>query len=305
MFGIRYIEKSDESPCGKVLGLIFEEASWLYGDDEFPFKFEIYINEDCIWTTDLYPGMWASWDTLDNDNFIAVIKDNKNGIISQFKYDVWVNRNATEQFFDTWINKNPNSKGIVIGTHDGITGEWVKHVKNKSTSVVLVEASKKQFDELVQNYLNFDNVSFRNNLITGNGGNIKFYEFGSGLTNTISESHYKGHVKDGEEVTIVNMDSVSINDLIIQEKLEYDLDWIHLDTESIDDEIIMSLNFDKIVKPKLIVFETINFSKERLGDSKRIDKLFDWLESNGYKVKYDYWNSFAFLIPHPNSLRSI
>lgn len=303
MFSIRFIDKSDEAPCGKVLGLVFEEASWLYGN-ESPFKFEILRDGDCIWTTDLYPGMWGSWDTLDNDNFIAIIKNNKGKIISEFKYDVWVNRNATEQFFDTWINKNPNSKGIVIGTHDGANGGWVKHIKNKSTSAVLVEASKKQFDELTQNYLNFDNVSFRNNVITGNGGNVKFYEFGIGDANTISESHYKGHVKDGDEVVIVDMISVGINDLIIQEKLEYDLDWLHLDTESIDDEIIMSLDFDKIVKPKLIVFETINFSKERLGNSKRIDNLFDWLESNGYRVKYDYWNSFAFLIPDPNSLRS-
>ena len=295
MFSIRFIDKSDEAPCGKVLGLVFEEASWLYNDDELPFKFEILVMGESVWTTDLYPGMWASWDTLDNDNFVAVIKDGSGNIVSQFKYDVWVNRNATEQFFDTWINKNPNSKGIVIGTHDGTTGEWVKHVKNKSTFAVLVEASKKQFDELVENYLNFDNVSFRNNVITGKGGDVEFYEFGSGLTNTISESHYKDHVKDGEDVTIVKMSSVGVNDLIIQEKLEYDLDWLHLDTESIDDEIIMSLDFDKIVKPKLIVFETINFSKERIGSSERIDKLFGWLESNGYSVKYDYWNSFAFL----------
>ena len=91
------------------------------------------------------------------------------------------------------------------------------------------------------------------------------------------------------------MDSVSINDLILQENLQDTLDWIHLDTESIDDEIIMSLDFNKVNKPKLIVFETINFSKERTGNSERIDKLFDWLHSNGYKVKYDYWNSFAFL----------
>ena len=295
MFSIRFIDKSDEAPCGKVTGLVFEEASWLYGDDELPFKFEILVMEKSVWTTNLYPGMWASWDTLDNDNFVAVIKDVNGNIVSQFKYDVWVNRNATEQFFDTWINKNPNSKGIVIGTHDGTTGEWVKHVKNKSTFAVLVEASKKQFDELVENYLNFDNVLFRNNVITGKGGDVEFYEFGSGLTNTISESHYKSHVEDDEKVVIVKMSSVGINDLIIQEKLEYDLDWLHLDTESIDDEIIMSLDFDKIVKPKLIVFETINLSKERIGNTDRIDKLFGWLESNGYSVKYDYWNSFAFL----------
>ena len=295
MFGIRFIEKSDESPCGKVLGLVFEEASWLYGEDEFPFKFEIFRDKKCIWTTDLYPDMWASWDTLDNDNFIAVIKDNRDKIISQFKYDVWVNRNATEQFFDTWINKNPNSKGIVIGTHDGTNGGWIKHIKNKSTCAVLVEASKKQFDELTQNYLNFDNVSFRNNVITGNGGSVEFYEFGIGVANTLSESHYKSHIQDDEEVIIVNMESIGINDLITQENLQHNLDWLHLDTESIDDEIIMSLDFNKINKPKLIIFETINFSKERIGNNDRIDKLFGWLESNGYRVKNDYWNSFAFL----------
>jgi FkbM family methyltransferase len=303
MFSIEYVDKCEESPTGKVVGRIFEEVSWLYNENEFPFKFEILSNENTVWSVELYPDMWASWDTLDTDNFVAIIKNNKNEIISQFNHDIWVNRNATEQFFDTWINMNPNSKGIVIGTHDGTTGEWVKHVKNKSTHVVLVEASKKQFNELTQNYLNFNNVSFRNDVITGDGGNVKFYEFGLGYTNTLSEAHYKKHINN-DELNIVNMVSVSINDLIIQEKLESDLDWLHLDTESIDDEIIMSLDFDKIVKPKLIVFETINFSKERTGSSERIDKLFNWLELNGYRVKYDYWNSFAFLIPHPNSLRS-
>ena len=91
------------------------------------------------------------------------------------------------------------------------------------------------------------------------------------------------------------MDSISINELILQENLQDTLDWLHLDTESIDDEIIMSLDFSKVIKPKLIIFETINFSEERTGSSERIDKLFDWLKSNGYKVKYDFWNSFAFL----------
>jgi len=298
MFSIRFIDKSDDAPCGKVTGLVFEEASWLYGEDELPFKYQILRDGECLWTTDLYPGMWGSWDTLDNDNFVAVIMDGRGKIVSQFIYDVWVNRNATEQFFDTWINRNPNTKGIVIGTHDGTNGGWVKHIKNKSAFAVLVEASKKQFDELVENYLNFDNVSFRNNVITGKGGDVEFYEFGEGTANTISESHYKSHVNEGDDVTIVKMSSVGINQLIIEENLQHNLDWLHLDTESIDDEIIMSLDFNKIVKPKLIVFETINFSKERIGSSKRVENLFDWLVLNGYRVKYDYWNSFAYLIPN-------
>jgi hypothetical protein len=295
MFELKYIEKSTEAPNGKVLGKVYEETSWLYDENELPFIFEVSGGGKIIWSTNLYPNMWASWDTVNNDNFVVVIKTKHNEIISEFKYDIWVNRNATEQFFETWIKKNPNTKGIAIGTHDGTSGEWVKHVKNNSTYAVLVEASKKQFDELTQNYSNFDNVSFRNNVITGDGGNVNFYEFGDGYTNTLSETHCKKHVFDNEEIVVVNVDSISINDLIIQENLQDTLDWLHLDTEAIDDEIIMSLDFSKVIKPKLIVFETINFSEERTGSSERIDKLFDWLKSNGYKVKYDFWNSFAFL----------
>ena len=81
----------------------------------------------------------------------------------------------------------------------------------------------------------------------------------------------------------------------VSPNLQNNLDWIHLDTESIDDEIIMSLDFTKINKPKLIVFETINFSEERTKSRLRIDTLFNWLQINGYKTKYDYWNSFAYL----------
>ena len=295
MFELKYIEKSTEAPNGKVLGKVYEETSWLYDENELPFIFEVSGGGKIIWSTNLYPNMWASWDTVNNDNFVVVIKTKHNEIISEFKYDIWVNRNATEQFFETWIKKNPNTKGIAIGTHDGTSGEWVKHIKNNSTYAVLVEASKKQFDELTQNYSNFNNVSFRNNVITGNGGNVNFYEFGDGYANTLSETHCKKHVIDKEEIVVVNVDSISINDLIIQENLQDTLDWLHLDTEAIDDEIIMSLDFSKVIKPKLIVFETINFSEERTGSSERIDKLFDWLKSNGYKVKYDFWNSFAFL----------
>jgi hypothetical protein len=138
-------------------------------------------------------------------------------------------------------------------------------------------------------------VKVRKNVITGDGRDIEFYEFGSGHANTIDKTHCKLHTGNGENVNVVRMNSVSINDLILEENLQNNLDWIHLDTEAIDDEIIMGLNFSIIKKPKLIVFETINFSEERTGDSTRIDKLFNWLNSNGYKVKYDYWNSFAYL----------
>jgi len=296
MIGIEYIEKGIGTPNGQIIGRMFEEASWIYDENELPFVFEVFKNGISTWTSDLYPDTWASWHILENDDFMAVIKNKKGDIVSKFVLDIWTNRNATEQFFDTWINKNPNSKGIVIGTHDGTEGEWVKHIKNNSSSAVLVEASDKQFNELSKNYSTFNNVRVRKNVITGDGGDVKFYEFDEGYANTINEYHFKIHVSDDKSVNVVKMSSVGINDLILQENLQDDLDWLHLDTESIDDEIIMALDFNIIKKPRLIVFETINFSEERTNSSERIDTLFNWLYDNGYKVKYDYWNSFAYLI---------
>lgn len=295
MIGIEYIEKSPHTPNGQVIGRIFEEVSWMYNEDELPFTFEVFNKGKSVWTSNLYPNSWASWHILENDDFMAVIKNKEGKILSKFVLDIWTNRNATEQFFDTWISRNPNSKGIVIGTHDGTSGEWVKHVKNQSTSVILIEASDKQFKELNENYLKFNNVKLRKDVITGDGRDVKFYEFGSGHANTIDENHCKLHTGGGENVNVIKMNSVSINDLILEENLQNNLDWIHLDTEAIDDEIIMSLDFTKINKPKLIVFETINFSEEKTKSRLRIDTLFNWLQINGYKTKYDYWNSFAYL----------
>ena len=295
MFSIRYIEKSNENPVGQIYAKIFDEASWIYKDEEFPFSFEVWLKDKLVWNCNLEQNTWASWNCLDNDGLKAFIKDKDKNIISYFKLDPWTNRNATEQFFDTWIMKNPNSKGIVIGTHDGTDGEWVKHVKNNKANAILVEASKQQFDKLVYNYEGLDNAKLINEAITSDGRETVFYEFGSGHANTFDKVHYENHISGGEKVSIRNVKSISINDLIIQENLQNNLDWIHLDTEAIDDEIIMGLDFSRIKKPKLIVFETINFSKERTGDSTRIDILFDWLKLNGYLVKYDYWNSFAFL----------
>jgi FkbM family methyltransferase len=295
MFSISYIEKSREAPNGQIYAKIFDEASWIYKEDEFPFTFEVWLKDKLIWNCNLAPNTWAAWNCLDNDELKAFIKDKDKNIISYFKLDPWTNRNATEQFFDAWILKNPNSNGVVIGTHDGTSGEWVKHIKNNKANAILVEASKQQFDKLAYNYNGLDNVKLINEAITSNGRETEFYEFGLGHANTFDRVHYENHVSDGEKVSIRNVRSVGINDLITQENLQDNLDWIHLDTEAIDDEIIMGLDFSKIKKPKLIVFETINFSKERTGDSTRIDALFDWLRSNGYNVKYDYWNSFAFL----------
>jgi len=294
MFSIRYIEKDKKTPNGQIFCEIFEEASWIYSDEDLPFIFEILEEDKSIWRKELSPNMWASWHCEKNENISASIRDKKGNVLSGFYLDIWVNRNSTEQFFDTWVSKNQTPNGIIIGTHDGTSGEWVKHVRKNSVNVVLVEGSEKQYDSLVKNYCGKKNVKFRNDVVTPSGGFVNFYEFGDGFANTTNKNHFERHKNDSKSEILIK-ESIGINDLIIEEGLESKLDFLHLDTESIDDEILMALDFKRIKKPKLIVLETINFSEERTGNSDRMNKLSSWLYSNGYKFKYDYWNSFAFL----------
>ena len=113
MFGIRFIEKSDECPTGRIMCEIFEEASWLYNENELPFKFEIIQGENLIWSTELYPNMWASWNNLQEDNFIAVIKNNDDKIISQFNHDIWVSVAVEDDKWFYGIKKIFNQYGVI------------------------------------------------------------------------------------------------------------------------------------------------------------------------------------------------
>lgn len=296
MISINYLDKDINNPNGQIIANVYDEAEWIYDKEDFPFVFEVWNSNKLTWSCELYPDYFASWDCLDPHELEVFIKDAHGNIISNFKLDPWVNRNSTAQFFEKWSSKNPNANGIVIGTHDGTSGEWIQHVKNTKGKTVLVEGSSDTFKQLVNNYKSIlSDISFRNEVITSDGRTVQFFEYGSGEANTVNPDHFNKHVKETDTASVISTKSVSINDLIIQEGLQENLDWIQLDTESIDDEIIMGLDFSKVNKPSLIVFETINFSHERTGSYDRIDKLFHWLKYNGYLVKYDYWNSFAYL----------
>ena len=48
MFSISYIEKSSELPNGQIHAKIFDEASWIYKKDEFPFSFEVWLKDKLI-----------------------------------------------------------------------------------------------------------------------------------------------------------------------------------------------------------------------------------------------------------------
>ena len=82
---------------------------------------------------------------------------------------------------------------------------------------------------------------------------------------------------------------MGINELLLSNQFD-DLDWLHIDVEGIDDQLIMALDFNKIKKPKIIIYEKVN-NIDR-------EKLEEFLHSNGYNIWVDVnngLNDIAFL----------
>lgn len=159
------------------------------------------------------------------------------------------------------------SNGLVIGTHDGRFGHWIYPIKHQLSNGVLIEGGKKQYDLLVENYKKFSNVRLLNHIVTSDGRDVVWYEGGKGYSDTIVDGLIDRFVVD-EPIYKYNKESVCINEIIG----DNDFDWVHLDVEGSDSELILSMKS----KPNIIIYESMNLNNYQSNE------LSKWLIKNNY-----------------------
>jgi FkbM family methyltransferase len=249
-------------------------------NENTPFTLNIkkHVSGEIQWSTILSDNWYATYPNT--EMFDVELRDSKNNIVYTKKWDVMEHGN---HFYKSlWIyNKSLISngkfpKGLVIGTHDGEFGEWVPIVLKNECQVVLVEASDKQFGVLNKNYGNRSLVTLVNDLVTPNGGEVEFFEGGEGYTNTIVEDVIRHWEK--EEIKSTKRDSISITDLIL-EKCGGQIDWLHLDVEGLDSQLIMGIDTTRVNLPKFIIFEDYNLSEEKKKE------IYNWFYNEGYDIR--------------------
>jgi len=265
-----------------------DDINFFFPEDNLPLKVEIFRTHggSMIYEVDLNPGhkCWYSW----FDGCTLKLSTSKGIEVGRVQWNSLEHGTQSEIAFDLWCASNLNTKGVAIGTNDGSTGEWVHLYQRQFFSkMLLVEASIDTFSKLKQNYNN-PNVTLLNKLVTPKGGKVKFYEAldGEGYTNSVDKEHLLNFHSNIQEV---EKESIGINELLIENKFD-NLDWLHIDVEGIDDKLIMALDFNKISKPKVIIYERIN----SIDNS----KLEDFLHLNGYTIWVDDsegFNNIAFL----------
>lgn len=245
-----------------------------------PLKLNIkkHVSGDIQWSTNLNDNWFATYPNT--EMFDVEILDSKGRLVYNKVWDIMEHGNYF--YKSLWLyNKSVLSrgkfpKGLVIGTHDGEFGEWVPIVEKRECDVVLVEASDKQFNKLKINYRKNSLVKPIQNLITPNGGEVEFFEGGEGYTNTVVENVIRHWEK--EEVKSTKRPSISITDLILTE-CDGLIDWLHLDVEGLDAQLIMGIDETKVTLPNFIIFEDYNLTQDKK------DEIYSWLHNRGYQTK--------------------
>jgi len=251
-----------------------KQVSMLYN---LPLTLNIksHVSKKIVWDCKLEDNYWA---TYANDSIFDIeIKDANNNTIIYREFNILEDGSHLDKALYLYCSTLNNPKGLAIGTHDGEFGEWVIPVLEGKTQAVLVEASSPQFEKLTSNYNKTLSVQLIQTLVTTDGSKVEFFEGGKGYTNSVKENVIRSW--ETEEISSNLRKSISINDLINQVSSDKKLDWLHLDIEGYDAEILKAVNVDLL--PNFIIFEHNNLSME---DKLRLE---NYLIDLGYYLNRD------------------
>ena len=165
---------------------------------------------------------------------------------------------------------------IQIGANDGlrfdILNQYIKKYKIKS---ILVEPIKKTFDDLVENYKNYNNVIFENVAISVNNQISHLYKIDHSKEEKYKSEHFKGimsfdkghlikHGVKKNDIVKEEVKSISINNLIKKHKLNK-VDLLFVDAEGYDADIIEDFLKTSLMRP-IIIFEYLHVSNKKFKD---------------------------------------
>lgn len=229
----------------------------------FPLKFQAVqlVTNKIVWEAELNLNSWASWNSIRDVNFRVVTKNDI--ILKEINYDYSNENLDIYEFWDYFCRINKKSTGLILGAGDGTWGEWVIPVNREKINCHLVEATDSTFLKLKEAYSYNFNFKLHNYLISIDGLEYKFYEgdHDDGL-NTINHDYLK---KINGEVSsnFVIKKSKSILELL---KEIGKIDWIRVDLEGIDYEILKKIPTAYLKSLIMIQYEHLYLSDDKINE---------------------------------------
>jgi hypothetical protein len=242
-------------------------------------RFKKSITGEEVWSSPLSPGTWVSWGGAETP-YDVVLTTPSGKTVFEHKYSVPQHGDSIEKLMWHFLRSlNHKPKGLVIGCHDGTFGHWTYPVILGMTDAVLVDGSKAQCEVVVRNYGHLPFVKFIHDIITTDGEEVEWFEGGEGFTDTIYKPVINIFLTD-DKIKQTHRTSTAINDLI-EKEFNGKLDWLHLDVEGIDGDLILALK----TEPTLIIFEVMHIKQPQYYE------ILDWAQEHEYRLFNDGGNA--------------
>jgi FkbM family methyltransferase len=190
---------------------------------------------------------------------------------------------------------------VQIGANDGRQHDPISsYVRYYQWRGVLVEPVKDYYDELVANYSDCPNLKFVNAAISAEEGTTTIYrvnparpglpKWRQGIASLKKDHHRRSCTPDdamiSEEVPCLPLMKLFANYQIGS------LDFLQVDAEGCDIEIIRSLDFNRI-RPKIIHFE--HRVRDKVHSREELEHVLGILVSQGYNIFVNQSDCLAYL----------
>lgn len=253
-----------------------------FSKEDLPLKvnFRTIVDNNLIWESELMENHWTIWNGGDH-RYNTFVYTNRGNLVFEKPFNVEIDGSYIEKTLHYFIKGLPyKPRGMVIGPHNGTFGHWVYDMLADNSDVVFVEGTNDHLEVLKKNYKHLTSAKFLNEIVTPDGKPVEWYEGDQGYTNTVRPFVIKKYLKD-DQITTEVRNSISINDLFKREmdvsKMGPAFDWLHLDVEGLDCELILSLEYE----PSLIIFES------RHATRRNYFAVLDWMQERDYRLYND------------------
>lgn len=138
---------------------------------------------------------------------------------------------------------------------------------------------------------------------TGDAAKADFFVMTSSTLNTFSKEEAHRYESFGNQTIekVLSIPLLSINSLVAQH-CQKTPDFLNLDVEGLDYEIIKSIDFDKF-RPIVICVETMSYSEN--ASETKLNKILDHLIQNNYMIYADTYINTIFVDKHRWVNRSV
>ena len=180
---------------------------------------------------------------------------------------------------------------------DGFTKFIKEKINSQNNDILVVEANPHNLKKLKDCWKEYSNVKIFNIAIVDSHydkDTIKLYYTESDAPCYQITSINKEHVKKyypNDEIIELNVQSQKINDFLIEKTKVENIEYLAIDVEGIDYDLLMDIDFDKL-KINNISFEFIHLNREQIKNifNKLIQKGFTYsgkgFDINGYDLMF-------------------